>query len=76
MRMPMELRITVDGSGVGTAVETAVNEPESEVVILLPEVKSAVTHVPAGQKYSWIFWGVGAVPFGRSWDMKSENPPL
>jgi hypothetical protein len=64
MRMPIKLKIQVDGSG--TAETAVVNEPDCEVVKLLPEVKSAAVHTPLGQKYSWMFWGEGVIPFGRS----------
>jgi hypothetical protein len=61
-------------AGSGTVV--AVKVPDCEVVMLLPEAKSAGVHVPLGQKYSWIFWGVGVIPFGRSWVKNSEKPPV
>ena len=50
--------------------------PDCELVRLLPEEKSAGVHVPLGQKYSWIFCGVGAVPFGRRSVKVCEKPPL
>jgi len=36
-----------------------------EVETFLPDAKSAAVQVPLGQKYSWIFCGVGAAPLGR-----------
>jgi len=68
----MELKIKGDGSGTRAAVKV----PDCELVMLFPEVKSAATHVPLGQKYSWIFCGVGAVPLGRSEVKNCENPPV
>jgi hypothetical protein len=68
----MELKIKGDGSGTSAAVKV----PDCELVMLFDESKSAATHVPLGQKYSWIFWGVGAVPLGRSWVKNSEKPPV
>jgi hypothetical protein len=73
----MELNTTVDGSGTGGRESgIAVKLPDCELVMLLPDVKSPGTHVPPGQKYSWIFWGVGAVPLGRREVKNSEKPPL
>jgi hypothetical protein len=41
----------VPGSGTPTGA-TAVKVPDWELVMFLPEVKSAATHVPLGQKYN------------------------
>jgi hypothetical protein len=68
----MELKTMGDGSGTFEAVKV----PDCELVMFFPEVKSAATHVPLGQKYSWIFCGEGAVPLGRSWVKNSEKPPV
>ena len=68
----MELKTKGDGSGTFEAVKV----PDCEVVMLFPDVKSAATHVPLGQKYSWIFWGVGAIPLGRFAVKNSEKPPV
>jgi hypothetical protein len=62
--------------GVGSGTFEAVKVPDCELVMLFPEVKSAATHVPLGQKYSWIFWGVGVVPLGRSEVKNCEKPPV
>jgi hypothetical protein len=63
----------VSGQDIPTCV--AVKLPDWELVMLLPEEKSAAVHVPLGQKYSWIFCGVGAIPFG-SWAVRNiEKPP-
>ena len=70
--MPTELKIKGDGSGIFEAVKV----PDCELVMLFPEVKSVGVHTPLGQKYSWIFWGVGAVPLGRVAVKNSEKPPL
>jgi hypothetical protein len=72
VKMPMKLKTTDDGSGTREAVKV----PDCELVMFLLELKSAATHVPLGQKNSWIFWGVGAVPFGRRAVKNSEKPPL
>lgn len=74
MSMPRELNTTVDGSGV-CVVCVAVKLPDCEVVKLLPDAKSAAVHVPLGQKYNWIFSGVGALPSGRRVVKNSEKPP-
>jgi hypothetical protein len=52
MIMPRELNISVDGSGTGgtTDVPLAVKLPDCEVVMLLPDWKSAAVHTPLGQK--------------------------
>ena len=50
--------------------------PDCEVVMLLPDAKSAGVHVPLGQKNSWMFRGVGSVPFGRRSVNSIEKPPL
>ena len=68
----MELKIKGDGSGTFEAVKV----PDCELVMDLPEVKSAGWHTPVGQKYSWIFCGVGAAPLGRSEVKNSEKPPV
>ena len=73
----MELKIKGDGSGIFEAVKV----PDCELVMFLPELKSAAEHAlpfdtKSGQKYSWIFWGVGALPSGRSAVKNSEKPPL
>jgi hypothetical protein len=68
----MELKTMGDGSGTFEAVKV----PDCELVMLLPELKSASKHVPLGQKYSWIFWGVGVVPLGRLAVKNSEKPPV
>jgi hypothetical protein len=68
--MPMEVKNPDDGSGTDEIVgNEAVKLPDCELVMLLPEVKSAAEHAlpfvtQSGQKYSWIFWGVGGIPFG------------
>ena len=77
VKMPMKLKTTDDGSGTDEAVKV----PDCDVVKLLPELKSAAEQAlpfdtKSGQKYSWIFWGVGAVPFGRIWEKNSEKPPV
>ena len=72
--VPRALNKMEDGSGT-TSVSVAVKLPDCEVVMLLPDEKSAGVQVPVGQKYSWIFWGVGAVPFGSRELKKSEKPP-
>jgi hypothetical protein len=63
-------------AGSGTRALAAVKLPDCELVMLLPEVKSAAVHTPVGQKYSWIFCGVGAIPFGRRSVRVTEKPPL
>jgi len=68
----MELKNRGDGSGTFEAVKV----PDCELVMLLPAVKSAGWQTPVGQKYSWIFWGVGVVPLGRSDVKNSEKPPV
>ena len=45
-------------------------------MIDLPDVKSDGWHTPVGQKKSWIFWGVGVIPFGRRPVRVSEKPPM
>jgi hypothetical protein len=59
--MPREPKNTEDGSGMAEAVKL----PDCEVETFLPDAKSAAVQVPLGQKYSWIFCGVGAAPLGR-----------
>ena len=79
VKMPMKLKTKDDGSGTGGAEDEAVKVPDCELVMLLPELKSAGWHVPLGQKNSWIFCGVGATgtPPTRIWLVKnSEKPPL
>ena len=61
-----------DGSGMLEAVKL----PDCDVVTLLPDEKSPATQVPVGQKYSWIFCGVGAVPLGRRSVKVCEKPPV
>jgi len=70
--MPREPKNTEDGSGMDEAVKL----PDCDVVTLLPDWKSAATQVPLGQKYNWIFCGVGAVPFGRRSVKVCEKPPV
>jgi hypothetical protein len=72
--VPRALNRMEDGSGT-TSVSVAVKLPDCEVVMLLPDEKSAAVQVPLGQKYSWIFWGVGSAPFGRA-VIVSEKPPM
>jgi hypothetical protein len=60
----------------GSGTLAAVKVPDCELIMLLPEAKSAGVHVPLGQKYSWIFRGVGAVPFGRREVKNCEKPPV
>jgi len=67
----MELKIKGDGSGIFEAVKV----PDCELVMLLPDWKSACWHTPVGQKNSWIFCGVGAAPLGRRAVKNSEKPP-
>jgi hypothetical protein len=69
------VRRRVPGSGTVLVEALAVKVPDWELVMLLPELKSAAVHVPVGQKYSWIFWGVGAVPLGRMSVKVCEKPP-
>jgi hypothetical protein len=78
MIMPRELNTMVDGSGTGGTFESgiAVKVPDCELKMLLPDVKSAAMQVPLGQKYNWIFAGVGAIPFGRVEVKNSEKPPV
>jgi hypothetical protein len=64
------------GSGTGVVAAEAVKVPDCDVVMLLPDWKSAAVHVPAGQKYSWIFWGDGIMPLGSGAVKKSEKPPV
>jgi hypothetical protein len=73
--IPVALKKMDDGSGtVGGA--TALNVPDCELVMLRPEEKSVGVHVPLGQKKSWIFSGVGGMPFGRGCVRNSEKPPV
>lgn len=69
--VPRALNKMEDGSGTFEAVKL----PDCEVVMLLPDEKSPATQVPLGQKYSWIFWGVGSAPFGRA-VIVCEKPPM
>jgi hypothetical protein len=48
MMVPRELSNMEDGSGTGECV--TVKLPDCELVMLLPEAKSAAVHVPPGQK--------------------------
>jgi hypothetical protein len=59
----------------GSGTDSAVKLPDCELVMLLPDLKSSAVHTPLGQKYSWIFKGVGAVPLGRRSVKVSEKPP-
>jgi len=61
-----------DGSGIADAVKL----PDCEVVTFLPEAKSAGVQTTPGQKYSWIFCGVGVVPLGRRSVNVCEKPPV
>jgi len=46
--MPMELK----NRGVGSGTFEAVKVPDCELMMLLPDWKSAAVQVPLGQKYS------------------------
>jgi len=77
--MPSEPRTTEDDSG--TELNDALKVPDCELVMLRPEPKSAAEHAlpfdtKSGQKYSWIFCGVGVMPFGRLEVRNSEKPPV
>jgi len=74
MMMPIALNNREDGSGTGEGV--AVKLPDCELVMLLPDAKSAGVQTTPGQKYSWIFWGVGAAPPGRKSVIVCEKPPV
>jgi hypothetical protein len=67
---------------VATVALELVKLPDCELVMDLPEVKSAAVQVlpcpgliPV-QKKSWIFRGGGELPFGSKEVNKSEKPPL
>jgi hypothetical protein len=67
-----------DGSGTLEGA-IAVKVPDCELIMDLPDRKSAATQVPLGQKNSWIFCGVGATntPPTRMLVVKnSEKPPV
>jgi hypothetical protein len=78
----MKPKAAAGGSGTTVAPEDETSKvPDCKLVMLVPELMSAAEHAlpfdtKSGQKYSWIFWGVGVEPFGRGVVRNSEKRPL